>query len=178
MRALVLASLLLASPALAVDLTGDIDDESTAPLLVELLSAKDGALIDVLIDSPGGEVSAGTVLLEQIRVAHRRVVKLRCVVDGRAASMAAIIFEQCDERLMHPGSYLLFHGAATQVRGNAPDLQRTVQALVELNHRLSIQASARLTISLAEYEAKIADADWVLSYEEALKVGAVDLVVP
>jgi ATP-dependent Clp protease protease subunit len=128
------------------------------------------------IDSHGGEVGTGLAFVDLMRLTEERT-RVVCVVDGIAASMGAYISQACTWRVITKGSALMFHSVSGEVAGNRWELARTAQAMRDLDHRLSIFESARMNISLEEFEARIADRNWWLSPEEALEVGAVDEVV-
>lgn len=177
--ALLLLVSCVAGPASAASLLGPVTDDSVAPLIEALTSAPRGGTVNILFDSPGGSVGAGMDLLEQMRAAKRRNVKIVCLVDGTAASMTAVLFQACDVRGMTKGSVLLFHTCSvSDVGGNVAELARVIQYMNEVNKMLAIVASAHMNITLAEYEARVAGKDWILSPAEAVAVGASDVVVP
>lgn len=80
--------------------------------------AHDGkAPIDVVINSPGGDVTAGMQILSAFQTAKVRGVKIRCVVPVMAASMAFQIFANCDERYALHYSMLLWHPMRSVLQG-------------------------------------------------------------
>lgn len=158
----------------AVWVSGEINDENlVAPSRALRKSAEE---ITLWIDSPGGSVDSGFTFIDTMRAAQRRGVRITCVVDGMAASMAGVILEACDVRLMTRQSSLLFHTVSIGYTpgGNQWDVERLAEKLKELNKLLSIFVVGRLNISLECYEAHVKDKDWWLGYAEALEVGAVD----
>jgi ATP-dependent protease ClpP protease subunit len=127
------------------------------------------------IDSPGGSVRVGLAFIELMKQAQARGTVIHCTVDGMAASMAAVIFERCDVRLMKRDAALMFHTVSISgVEGNQWEIERLAQYMAGLNKRLAILASVKMRISLAEYEARVRDFDWWLGWEEAIAVGAAD----
>lgn len=65
--------------------------------------------IYIRIDSPGGRLDVGQEFIDAIHVAQNRGVKVTCIVDGLAASMATIILSECDERLATVDSRIMWH---------------------------------------------------------------------
>jgi ATP-dependent protease ClpP protease subunit len=122
---MLLLGLVIASPALAkaevptvnpkrsVFIAGPIGGGNIIPLGDHLLKLSQASKepVDVIINSPGGEVRTGDLFLEYIKVVKARGVKVRCYVIGMAASLAFTIYMQCDERHALESSVLMFHGA-------------------------------------------------------------------
>lgn len=65
--------------------------------------------INIFINSPGGEVELGLVLINALDIAKARGKTIRCAVGIMAASMAMHFLGQCDERYAFKNSLLLFH---------------------------------------------------------------------
>lgn len=157
---------------------GDIDYEHIAPV-VEALKARPPTLT-ILITSPGGFVSVGWQLIAEMEAAQAEGTTIACIVDRYAASMAAVIYTgACDVRLIRKGAYLMFHTASVgHLSGNQWDIERAAREIESVNKRIAIYVSARLSISQAEYEAKVFDHDWFLGAEEAMEIGAADEALP
>lgn len=68
--------------------------------------------IFIIIDSGGGSLQAGSILVDRIKAAKYRGVTVNCIVDGMAASMALILMSHCSERYGMFGSYIMWHSAA------------------------------------------------------------------
>jgi len=64
------------------------------------------------INSGGGLLHVGMRFVHMMRAARQAGVKLTCVVDGVAASMALIIYSECDERFATFGSKIMWHSIA------------------------------------------------------------------
>lgn len=63
----------------------------------------------MVINSPGGEVYSGQLLIQAMQMAQEQGVHFRCIVSTIAASMAFQILSYCDEKMALPGSLLLWH---------------------------------------------------------------------
>lgn len=93
---------------------------------IEQLSSESSEPITLVINSPGGAVLPGAQFVSAMRVAQSRGVKFRCVVPMLAASMAYIIFNECDERYALDNALFLWHDVAVQLFGvfTSKELQR------------------------------------------------------
>ena len=91
--------------------------------------------VTLLIDSPGGRVDVGMAFVETMRAAQSQGVHFTCIIDGKAMSMALVIFSECDTRRAVFGSRLMWHSAAfgACVRFNTFTLQELSQQMDELN---------------------------------------------
>jgi ATP-dependent Clp protease protease subunit len=88
---------------------------------IERLS-NDGKPITLIINSPGGSITAGVQIISALKVAKARGNEIRCVVPVLAASMGFQIFINCDVRYTLSGSLLLFHPATSGVDGNKDEM--------------------------------------------------------
>lgn len=135
--AIVLAASLLTSPiqqgpGISARVAA-IDSEITASNLDDVgawvtKQASSGARsIDLLINSPGGQVAAGRQFIARMHAAQAKGLNIRCFVYGQASSMAFWILTQCDARYALPGATVLFHKARV---GNAGMLTAEGAALM------------------------------------------------
>lgn len=118
---LILAVLALTTPALAdgpaapTKLFQKIDgtvDREMIPLADDLMAKSAGGTLEkvtLLINSPGGDVLAGSIYIVALEVAKARGAKVVCYVPMLAASMAFQILAHCDERNVLAGALLLWH---------------------------------------------------------------------
>lgn len=80
--------------------------------LIELsLNQKTRSPVDLIINSPGGDVVTGFMFINQMEEAKANGLYIRCIVKDVAASMAFGIFVHCDERHVLANSFLLWHRA-------------------------------------------------------------------
>lgn len=136
--------------------------------------------VTLRIDSPGGEILLGTRWTRDMEdLKKRHGVRVTCIVDGAAYSMAAVILESqlCDARLATSRSTILFHNGSTGAQGTAAFISNEVAFLEALNVAMALGISARLGMDLETYRAKVAGRDWVLAVPEALQHNVIDGVV-
>lgn len=159
---------------------GDISPDGISDVvdLLRLALHQNLPRIQIVIDSPGGDVGLGLKLIKAMRAIEARGTVIQCHVDGIAASMAAVILQACTIRTMDRQASILFHTASvSSASGNAWELARTIKEIQSANDQMAIFVVGRLCIHMAEYKKKIADTDWWLGYEQAVGVCAIDAVL-
>jgi ATP-dependent protease ClpP protease subunit len=105
-------------PERTILIAGPIQGAMYQPTIeaMEKLAAT-GKDIDMIISSPGGEVIAGSLIIDYMEQLKFSGVRFRCVVRDVAASMAFQILLHCNERHATPHSYLLWHPVRIFYRG-------------------------------------------------------------
>lgn len=81
--------------------------------------------IELIINSPGGSVTAGLAIIDYMQHAIRNPII--GIVAGEAASMASVIFIACSERIMLPHSTLMLHGISLGHDGQLQNVKSAVQ---------------------------------------------------
>jgi len=146
-------------------------------LATRRLVDKAGSVV-VNINSPGGSVFAGFVMMDAIREAREDGVHVTAKVSGMAASMAGIIAQAADKRLIGKESYLMLHEVSSGMFGGYKLSELADEK--EFSERLTRQAMdwfARRSDGKWEIDALMANIhkyDWWLSATEALEAGFVD----
>jgi ATP-dependent protease ClpP protease subunit len=102
----------LNSPKVA-HITGMIDRESASNFVLEMINTArlPGDRI-IIINSPGGFVDEGKVMLDEIRREQRQGTRVVCLAVEHASSMAFNILTNCDIRLAASGAEMLVHKIA------------------------------------------------------------------
>jgi ATP-dependent Clp protease protease subunit len=111
-----------------------IESDVSSYTLAKEIEGLDVDVINVYINSYGGEVAEGLAIYNQLR-RHKAKVKTHC--DGFACSAASVVFMAGDERIMSSASLLMIHNAwfytagdQNQLRKDADDLEVITQASV------------------------------------------------
>ena len=135
-----------------------------------------GCDIEVVFNSPGGDVIAGMSLFDYLRNLSRKGHKITTVATGMAASMAGILLQAGDVRVATRESIILIHEIAFSAGGKIGEVEDTwlmAQKLTEHVIKIFVQRSnGKLT---EEYlKAHWARKDWWLDAEEALALGIID----
>lgn len=97
--------------------------------------------IDISINSPGGIVVSGLKIVEAIHYAQWSGSEVRCFVKDMAASMAWVIYTQCDKRYARLDSGFMSHYLSLVCgwgcRLFLPDLQEATKKSTRLQLRLN-----------------------------------------
>lgn len=137
--------------------------------------------MEIRINSPGGSVMHGMCLVDQLTQFSLRGGgdhKLTIRVRGFAASMAAIILQTADVRLMGSEAYLMVHepsGVAEGSTGDIKDVAKFFDVMSERIARLFVNRAAG-KISLDDFRALWQRRDVWLDSEESLNYGFVDAI--
>lgn len=153
----------------------EISEASVAQFSMELALAEqtfDSVVVE--INSPGGELGAGMKMMKAIEQSSAQVT---CRVDGVAASMAFIVLQSCDERVMTKRSVLMGHQVALGVRGQKTQMENALAVARALDWAMGCAVVAKAHISVEQYLLLIDGGHelW-LTGPEALVFGFVDSV--
>lgn len=137
-------------PNRTVYVKGPISSQTLAPVqrkMEELLASPDRTTVNILINSPGGEVLSGMSLVNKVLALKERGIDVDCYVLDMAASMAFQLFTQCTNRFALNNSYLLWHGVRTSYFG--PITTDTARAMVSDLKRMDATVLGQLYSSLS-----------------------------
>ncbi len=131
--------------------------------------------IEVLIDSPGGDVDAGFAIYDMIRFVAPRVYLIGI---GLIASAAALILltGAKEERLGLPNSRYLIHQPLTGFQGVATDLEIHAKEIEKTREKLNA-IIAEATGKTVDAVHKDTDRDYWMNAEEALEYGLISRIV-
>ena len=158
---------------------GEINSESACEFTkkVLLLAREDpDKPIDVLINSPGGEINAGLLMYDVIQ-ASRAPIRMFCI--GRAYSMGAVLFASGRHgRYMLPHGELMLHEPllGNRVGGNSSSIKSISDSLLETKRKLNQILAAHTGKSEEEVEAATVF-DHYFSPEESVEFGLCDEIV-
>ncbi len=152
---------------------------------IAMSGAKNGKdPITVIINSPGGEVTEGFAIISTIRQLQRQGVKVQALVQGDAASMAAVIAAACDTCEMTSLSRLMWHGITGGFMGDLSDLDANKREIENMAERLMEILTKRARNEDSKYHNPafvkkiLRDKKPVWIYpKDALEAGIVDEVV-
>lgn len=99
-------------PSRSIDIFGDIDQEKSQNIIRNLtvLDLSPGT-IEIKLMSEGGCVVSGLAIYNAIKSCTNNV---RIMCYGEVSSMATIILQAADERVMKPDSFLMLHVGSEQ----------------------------------------------------------------
>lgn len=130
-------------------------------------------LIDIYINSPGGDVFDGIGIYNILK--RSRAYK-RVYVDGFACSIASVI-AMCGNSISMPKSSLqMIHNASTYAAGNAAELRKTADDLDKINDLIIEAYMSRFKGTRDQLKA-LMDAESYLSAEECFSYGLCTKIV-
>ena len=160
-----------------VTLEGEITECYANEIIRQLLilGSESQAPITMIIDSPGGSISAGLAIIDVMQMLGDRV---RCVCTCLAASMAAVIFAAGSQRLMLPHSRLMLHQARVsgQINGGSETLTQISKRLTEESEAVNTILAESTGKTVKEIK-KACSFDNYMSPEEAIAFGIADEVI-
>ena len=130
------------------------------------------AEIEIFINSNGGSVSEGTAIYNQLK---RHPAHKTGYVDGCAYSVASLILQACDKRIMGLGTSMLVHNMWVYTAGNAQMLRSMADDLdhwMEANRKIYLEHSNG-KIQESELMA-VMDGEKILTPDDALAYGFID----
>lgn len=147
-------------------------------LALDTLAPDGDKPITILMNNVGGSVYHGLAIYDAILSCHNEV---RIMVYGQAFSMAAIILQAADTRIMAPHARLMIHYGTDGSYGHPKD----VQSWVEEGKKLDAEVESILLGRMQERDPKLTRKglqkmmlfDKILSAEESVKLGLVDEVL-
>lgn len=134
------------------------------------LAAVGTDIIELRLDSPGGNVFQGIAIMNALRDHKARV---EVVVDGIAASIASVIAMGGDRVVMNRGAQMMIHDAWSWSEGNAEDLKRTAESLEKCSVSIADIYAARAGGSREHWRELMRAETWFTA-EEAVKAGLAD----
>jgi ATP-dependent protease ClpP protease subunit len=134
----------------------------------------------VRITSPGGEVMAYLLMIQELSDLHKQIpdMHITCVADVMAASAAFYLLEDiCDTRLMTTRTVLLAHGIQARTGGNLASMEDSIHLYQAFEKLLAPVTAARMGMSVSDFTSWIYGHDRWMGADEAFKLHAVDAVV-
>lgn len=162
-----------------VFIEGEINHEKACDFVKQiiLLCKEDSSKpIDVLINSPGGEISSGLLMYDCIQ-SCKTPIRMYCM--GLAYSMAALLFASGSHgRYMFPHSELMLHEPllGNRVGGNASSIRSISDSLMETRNKMN-QILAHHTGKTVKEIEEATGFDHYYSPEESIDFGLADEIV-
>jgi len=156
----------------------EINDQVANAIIAELLflEADDPERdINLYINSPGGEVTAGLAIYDTIQFIKAPVSTI-CV--GQAASMAAVLLASgsTKKRFTLPNTRILIHQPWGGVQGQAKDIEIVAKEIIRIKNKITEILSKHTSQPYDKIE-KDTDRDYYMTAYEAKEYGIVDEVL-
>jgi ATP-dependent Clp protease protease subunit len=129
-----------------IDFHDSVNYVSAALLIAQIEASQGAESIVIDIDSGGGSVPAGWLIVEAI---EKSVTPVTCRVSGISGSMAHVILQACDIRQMVRGtSVLMIHNLSVSgVSGTPDDIQELATAMKTENDKLLLYELLRSNLT-------------------------------
>lgn len=162
-----------------VFIEGEINQESACAFVkkIMLLNRGDASKpIDVMINSPGGEINSGLLMYDVIQ-SSKAPIRMYCM--GAAYSMAAVLFACGNHgRYIFPHSELMLHEPllGNRVSGNASSIRSISDNLMDTRRKMN-QLLAKHTGKTEKEIEEATSYDHYFSPEESVAFGLADDIV-
>lgn len=135
-----------------------------------------GCDIHIIFDSPGGSIIDGFHLFDTILQLREKGHYVTTYSLGMAASMAGILLQAGDKRVMSPQAALLIHEASFAAMGSYGKVEDQMEFIKKLQDRILDIFAERSEMTKDEIEDKWHRKDWWMLAEEAKELGFIDEV--
>jgi len=167
-----------------IHISGEVDEFRTRELLLLLSEVKrklmKGEVLTIRLCSEGGEVHGSFAIYDALREISNSGIKVRIIVEGIAASAAAMIILQAgDERVARPHSTFLLHEPKRWVsfsRESTSQLETEVSEMNRITNEIVRILASRCKKSEEEVRETIRLKEKWMSPKEALEWGLIDKI--
>jgi len=132
--------------------------------------------IRITLMSGGGEIVHGVALYDFIQTMKRPSRRIVITALGLAASMASVLLQAGDWRVMGREAWLMLHEASLFAEGKTSDVSARLDWVKAVQERMLDIYASRSRMTKAAIRAKWGK-DWFIDSKEALAKGFVDEVV-
>lgn len=156
----------------ATDIEAEYWGGVSAETLVKTIRAVTTPVINLRVNSPGGDVFAARAIEQALRDSAASVV---AHIDGYAASAASFMAMAADQIVMAKGAFLMIHKAWTIAIGNADDMKAQAALLDKLDGTLAETYAARSGMAADEAMRLMAAETWFTA-DEAVAAKLADAI--
>lgn len=151
---------------------------TTVKACISILTAwsrmEPGCDLTLVFNSPGGSVIDGFALWDFLASLKRNGHHLTTICRGMAASMAGILLQAGDVRIIGSESVLLVHEISFGAGGKIGEVEDEVAFAKMLTQRVLRIFAKKTHLSEAQIDRRWKRKDWWLDSDEALKLGFAD----
>ena len=156
-----------------------VSDQSVEKCMLQLtqwMRRDPGCAIEIIFYSPGGAIVAGMALYDFIQRVRRAGHHVTTMALGMAASMAGILLQAGDERVMGKEAWVLIHEASFGAQGKIGEVEDTVEWVKKVQKRILKIFAERCTLTETQIARRWKRTDWWLSSDDCLRLKFVDRV--
>jgi ATP-dependent protease ClpP protease subunit len=133
----------------------------------------------IYLNSVGGGIVPGTALLDELMVhslrgggTHEVTIKVR----GEAASMASVLLQAADRRLIGPSSQMMIHEPSSFAEGTVHTIKAEADWLLRWWNSACVLFASRANMTVGEIKRAALKQDWWLTADQAVEKGFADEV--
>lgn len=146
----------------------------SAKMVLDQLQAVTGNVIDIRLNSGGGDIYDGIAIYNDIcRAAEAKSARVIVTITGLAASAASVICMAADEIAVAPGARMMLHNSWCWGEGNADYFASLIQELRAIDASMAAFYAARSGKTVAEVAAMM-NAETYLDAAQAVELGFAD----
>jgi len=150
------------------------DEVSPKKFKKELDGLKGVKVLNVYINSGGGDVFAGQAIHSMLR---RFDAKVHVYIDGLAASIASVIAMAGDKVIMPRNTMMMIHNPWALGVGNANELRKLAEDLDKVRESIIAAYEEKTSLSRDKIIEMLDEETW-LTAEEAKELGFADEIIP
>lgn len=148
----------------------EINQETVNYAIEKIHSSHNASEMIIFLDSPGGNVEAGLLLINEIMKYN-----MTCITN-KAYSMAFAILQSCRKRYILPTARLMQHQITFGIKNSLKKINNYVSYVNQINNYLSILQSTKIGINTTSFSEKT-NSDWWLFSENAIHENVADEIV-
>jgi ATP-dependent Clp endopeptidase proteolytic subunit ClpP len=145
----------------------------TAQSFVDALNAVKTKVINLFVNSPGGDVADGTAIYNALK---RNSATINATVDGIAASAASFIIQAADKISMGKGSTMMIHEPWGLAVGDAANMRKMAEELDVFAENIAEIYADRAGGTPEDWRVKMVEETWYKA-QAAVDAGLADELV-
>ena len=135
-----------------------------------------GEPITLVISSPGGSLFDGWVLFDHLRALSAEGHEITTLVRGMAGSMAGILTQAGDVRVIGPEAYVVIHEASSFAGGTTSEMRDQQELIEQLNAQALSVFTRRSKLNAKEIAKRTYKRDWYITAKECKALGIMDRI--
>lgn len=144
----------------------------SAKAFVEAISALDVDVINLRVNSPGGDVFAGVAMGHALKSHKARV---DAYIEGQAASAATRLTANADNVYIVAGAFYMIHNAWTVAAGDSNQFAKTSNLLADVDATIAADYAKKTNQPVDQIRQWMKDTTW-FNADDAVKYGFADKI--
>ena len=136
--------------------------------------------ITIRLTSPGGQITNGLALFDNIRMHISSGITITTVAMGEAGSMAAVLLQAGTKRVIGQNASFFIHNLSSKVEHaqiSVAGWEEQADNARKLNNRLINVLAERSNLKASEINRRIRDKGWTLDAETSIRYGFADEIL-